>query len=707
MPVSFLNPALLFGTAAAALPVIIHFLSRRKVRREKFSDLRFLEEIQSQQARRVGVRRWLLLLLRVLTVLCIALGVAGPRWGRLATAHQGSRSVLFVIDGSASMQTQYEDDTRFAAAVAACADMIGALDDEAAVQVLLAADRTEPLFDDWLPAGLSATGGLAVLDGTDGAFDLAPVLREAARQVARAPGTPVEVVLLSDLQAVPVTATEALQQAADRLLGAGRTRFMVRRVGAPVATGGVLAVDLPARAVQPGETVVVTATVLARDPEQVFTLEIDGLVVAEAVAQAQDLPQRLDFAVSVPAAGVHRGRIVTGSDAFAVDDVRPFVLWVPERIEVLLVHGRDRAVDSVAGRGGWRYLAEALSPPGEAGAFAVTPLDGQDLTTGALAVADVAFFVDIDPLGRQATQSLRQWLDGGGGAAFLMGEPTAATYLQGSLLDLLGLPAEVQWRKLSTQSGERWRVVDRNHPLLRGFDEAAVTTLTEALFGRYFALQPGSAVPLLSFESDAPALLTGDLDEGRFVLLPFDLLPASTDLPANPMALPLWQRLAGWLAGPAQSGPAENILVADVPRITLEASRVRDGALENPAELSFLDEGTGLRQTADVQWRRQQPILSGPVAERAGFLTCLAGADTLGVVAVAVPAAESTAELADPATWLRRLEDLGLDAMVDLSDVVAADFVAALAGRDLAPWLFALAVVLLMLESYVGRRAGS
>ena len=48
MPISFLNPGLLFGAAAAALPVILHFLSRRRARREAFSDLRFLEEMYNR-----------------------------------------------------------------------------------------------------------------------------------------------------------------------------------------------------------------------------------------------------------------------------------------------------------------------------------------------------------------------------------------------------------------------------------------------------------------------------------------------------------------------------------------------------------------------------------------------------------------------------------------------------------------------------------
>jgi hypothetical protein len=72
MPITFLHPSLLLGMLAAAVPILVHFLSRRRVVRLAFSDLRFLEAAQAQQARSLDLRRLLLLLLRVLIIL-------GPR----------------------------------------------------------------------------------------------------------------------------------------------------------------------------------------------------------------------------------------------------------------------------------------------------------------------------------------------------------------------------------------------------------------------------------------------------------------------------------------------------------------------------------------------------------------------------------------------------------------------------------------------------
>ena len=402
MPISFANPALLFGALAAALPVIIHLISRRKVRRQMFSDLRFLDAVQAHQSRSLGIRRWLLLLLRVLALLCLALALAQPRWGGLAASGRGARSVLFVVDSSASMRSQLESGTRFGSAIETVEGMIRSLPNGASVQVVTAGAVVSPVFGDWLPAGVVAGGGLRNLACSDGAFDLAAVLRETARQVGRAPGSPVEVVLLSDLQ--NTGEIPGLAIAVERLQRTGPVLLLTRQVGQRVGGGGILEIDLPGRTVLPGENITLTATVTTEFAEQVFWLDLDGRTVAEAVVEnpvenpagtgdpdpgndprtVTPVAHRiLEFPLTVPATGIHRGRIRKDSDASPADDVRPFVLKVPSSIEVLLVHGEDRSVDGHPGRGGWRYLAQALDPGGQGGAFHVESITGSDLTTAA------------------------------------------------------------------------------------------------------------------------------------------------------------------------------------------------------------------------------------------------------------------------------------------------------------------------------------
>jgi hypothetical protein len=701
MPVSFGNPGLLFGAFAAALPVIIHFLSRRRVRRVAFSDLRFLDEVQARQARSLGVRRWLLLLLRVLAILLVALAAAAPRWGGLAAT--GARSVLFILDTSASMGTQTTSGTRLGDAVVDCRELIGSLGPDAAVQVVTAGATTGALFAEWLPAGAGAGRGLEAIAPDGGTFDLAAALRTAARQTARAPGAAVDVVLISDLQAADPGPD--LADAAAALRGAGQVRLLVRRVGATVAQGGVTAVMLPRRVVLAGETVTVRARVRPARPDQVFTLVLDGKPLAEAIAGGEaGREQTLEFAIAVPAAGLHTGVVRKESDVFPADDERPFVLAVPASIPVLLGHGADRSVDGAIGRGGWRVLAEALAPGGDTTLFNIAGESADALTTEAMAAAGLTVLVDPDRLGRQTLQGLRDDLDQGGALLVAVGDPTAAAYLNGTILPLLGLTGEADYVNMGDDGGQRARVLDRGHPVFAGLPADALATLEDVTWRRWFSLPATAADVPLALTGEDPLLVAGTAGAGRWALLPYHFRPEAGDLPGSPMALPLLRRLCTWLARPAELAAAANLDVGEDLRLR-PLRPAGAGSLEDAATLWVIGPAPGLRRQAQIEWRGATPLLSGGASDVAGFAHFLAGRDTVGIAAVGLPAAESDPDLQEAAAWAVPLREQGLAVTDDLADRAPQDVVAAFGGTSLAPWLLTAAALLLAFELALGRGA--
>ncbi|MBK9473966.1 MAG: BatA domain-containing protein [bacterium] len=703
MPISFLNPGLLFGAAAAALPVILHFLSRRRVRRESFSDLRFLEQAQSRQARSLGVRRWLLLLLRVLALLLLVAGAAGPRWGGLG-ATSGAGSYLFVIDASASSGARRGPGTVLDAATADAAAMIAQLPAGATVQVIVAGSRTEALFGDWLPAGSAAAGALGALAATDGGFDLAAVFREAARQAARAPGAPVDVVLLGDLQSVPSDpawpdAVRALRQARD-------SRVLLRDVAPDRGeAGGVVEVRVPRRALRPGEAILVGARVVAAREGEVFTLDLDGRAVAEATATGPaGRPQDVDFALTVPGPGLHTGIVRKESDVLAADDRRPFVLVVPPRLDVLVVHGPDRPGDGPAGRGGWRYLAEALSPGGGPGPFAVSSQSSDAVTTGALAAAGVVVLVDPESLGRAGLDALVARLGAGGGVLLAAGDPLVVAHLDDVLLPALGLPVGVR-PETAVGEGVHARIVDASHPLFAGFDDAARRACEDIRWRRWLGHVPDGSRVVLELAGGEPLLLERESGDGRLAVLATHFGPDAGDLSRSPLAVPLLQRLCAWLGGGAGREGAIDVLVGQEirlsPRLGAPAAALADaGALTVAGPLA------GVARAAELEWRAGAPVLGTGPADRAGFAVFLSGPDTLGIAAVGVPAAETLEQRDGPGGWRQRLASLGMPVVADLSGADPLRLADALGGRNLAPWAFLLAAVLLALELAVGSGAG-
>ncbi len=103
---TFLNPAVLFGLLAASIPVLIHLFNLRKLKKIEFSTLAFLKELQKNRIRKIKLKQWLLLVLRVLIILLLVLAFARPTLEGVAiggTTSAAKTTAVFILDDTFSM----------------------------------------------------------------------------------------------------------------------------------------------------------------------------------------------------------------------------------------------------------------------------------------------------------------------------------------------------------------------------------------------------------------------------------------------------------------------------------------------------------------------------------------------------------------------------------------------------------------------------
>jgi len=103
---NFLNPFVLFGLAAAAIPILLHLLNLRKTQTVKFSTLYFLKELKKSTIRTIKIKQWILLLLRTLLILFAVLAFSQPIYNGslpLLSAMQNNRSIIVLVDNTSSM----------------------------------------------------------------------------------------------------------------------------------------------------------------------------------------------------------------------------------------------------------------------------------------------------------------------------------------------------------------------------------------------------------------------------------------------------------------------------------------------------------------------------------------------------------------------------------------------------------------------------
>lgn len=112
----FLNPSVLLGLLAASVPILIHLLNLRKLKKVEFSTLSFLKELQKTKIRKIKLKQWILLALRVIIILLIVSAFARPTLEQITIGDSSSAAkttAVFIIDNSYSMSVVTDNGSNF------------------------------------------------------------------------------------------------------------------------------------------------------------------------------------------------------------------------------------------------------------------------------------------------------------------------------------------------------------------------------------------------------------------------------------------------------------------------------------------------------------------------------------------------------------------------------------------------------------------
>lgn len=179
----------------AAIPIVIFYVLRTRLRRRRVSTLMFWDQIFDEKRQRSlwqNLRHWLSLLLQ-LTVLGLVIGaLVDPLWRGQADA---VRQVIIVLDNSASMQASETSGSRFDAAIAKAQDVVRELrdGDEAALVTAGSTVRVVVGMTDFAPAIRDALAEVKVNDGPTRVVEAIETARRLSTDDQRR-----EVVVISD-----------------------------------------------------------------------------------------------------------------------------------------------------------------------------------------------------------------------------------------------------------------------------------------------------------------------------------------------------------------------------------------------------------------------------------------------------------------------------------------------------------------------------
>jgi hypothetical protein len=205
----FLNPAVLFGLLAAGIPVLIHLLNLRKLKRIDFSTLAFLKELQKNKIRKLKLKQWLLLALRVMLILLIVMAFARPTLKGVAlggTTSAAKSTAVFIFDDTFSMSVVTPEGSYFNQAKRIADNLINNLQESDEAALVLVSGNDEEITTTQDLGNLSQRIKELQLSQASGTLDKAII--KAAQVLGQSKNFNKELYIISDYQKGRLTGSD-------------------------------------------------------------------------------------------------------------------------------------------------------------------------------------------------------------------------------------------------------------------------------------------------------------------------------------------------------------------------------------------------------------------------------------------------------------------------------------------------------------------
>jgi hypothetical protein len=682
---TFLNNAFLFLLGAVSIPLIIHFLSKRRIKTVEFSSLKFLEQMQKSRMRWLKIKELLLLLLRMLIIALIVLAFARPTLRGFAGSSKASSSVAIILDRSASMDTEGETGSLFDEAKRAAARLIDSFEPGDQITLIIyPADGALNVIGPTNP-GAKLKEKLSAIEIGYQKGNIGEALKQARDILAKSPDLNHEIYIFSDLQAIN------FQDLPKELFSRDSWKNIHLFSISPKSTGsdniGISDVLLPAQLLVPGENFDIEAELTNYGQGQLENVLVGVIVDGERKAQTTmalppNQPTRFRFNLKLDSPGDHSGYVEIDHDSFEPDNKRFFSLHIPDKINLLVVS--TAATDNLP-------VKLALDRP-EAGQIVYNGIGASDLLREDLGKYNVILLDDIPSLDASRETAISNFVLGGGGLFVSLGKSADPSYWRRFLPTFSGItPGE-----LSGKDGEyiKWDNFNYEHPIFSIYtaDQTSHTkpTIPEIKLVYYRTLSggkpigSGSNTDLLSQSLDKPVIVFGsglDLSSG--------------DLAAHSFFIPFLVRSVEYL-GSQNSGGGANGIIGEPLQWRLPTSINTGLSLQSPT--SYIEDLQPVSESGGSSVKIIE--FSAP-----GIYTLKENDKPLSLMAFNIDNAESENNTISSDEIGERL-GVAVKSVAPDSDLKATVLQARF-GRELWKEFLILAMLMLIAESVIGRTSPS
>jgi hypothetical protein len=442
---TFLNPLILLGLIASSIPVIIHLLNLRKLKKIEFSTLTFLKELQKNKIRKIKIRQILLLILRTLIIILLVLVFARPVMkGYLSGfGSHAKTSVVIILDDSFSMNLIDESGQYFKQAKTMALSILDLLEEGDDVSLIKLTDLPKPEFQ-------SSTNYLGIKKNIDNYSPgykhtlFSTALKIASNILSESKNYNKEIYIITDDQKSHFELNDEEKKSTYKIFD-DNTRLFILDIGKKEKNNsGIVKTEIKNQIFENDKPVKIDATVKNYGDESIKDAVIGVFIDGKRVNQRNANIEKngnisAELTVIPKNSGFIKGYTELEDDDLLQDNKSYFSLYIPPKIKLLMINinPEDDLFLDLALNAANRISDTANTKNG--GIFEVTETNVKSFGSYNFSNFNVVILTNPQNISESNILKIKEYADNGGGLIFFPPSPLN-TELYNDLLRKLGLP---------------------------------------------------------------------------------------------------------------------------------------------------------------------------------------------------------------------------------------------------------------------------
>jgi len=559
---TFLNPAILFGLIAASIPIIIHLLNLRKLKKIDFSTLQFLKELQKNKIRKIKIKQWLLLALRVLIILAIVTAFARPTFVGVSiggTTSAAKTTAVFILDDTFSMSVVDQNGSYFNQAKEAIKNILTQFEEGDNFGLVLVSHQ---------PNEIEMTSNLnkfkQEIDATEISFasgKLNTAIIKASQLIGEAQNFNKEIYLFTDFQKGRLANENEITDLKEQL-GEQVRLYSFNYSGKEVTNFGIDELKLNTQIFEKDKPVKFEAVVKNYSDRAKENLVLSLFMNGERLAQQSiNLNSGETKTASLEALaknfGYSEALVEIEEDDILEDNKRFTSFSIPEKIPVLILY--DKIDDT-------KLIEAALRSVSEKDYFELTLKNVEQISGTQLNNYQVVILVSSNF--SNAGDKLNQFINSGKGVIVFPSSEFNSQNFSNSLssINISGVGGLI---KADKGQSVKFNEIDFNHPVFENiFIEEKKKQVESPDFYSYYKINSaGKGKTIISLEDESSFLIEYSLNDGKILLFSSSPVFSWNDFPIKSIFAPLVTKSVMYLS--AQNSTENNYLAGETINVNV------------------------------------------------------------------------------------------------------------------------------------------